>query len=392
MFDLLKFKQMEHLTKTQIVMLVLLVSFVTSMATGIVTVTLVNQAPQPITHTISKVIEKVVSTEIIEKEVPVNTKVIVMDSEEKVIEVVKKISPAVVRIVAEAKKSPSETSSEDNVLADKEKTDTTSSVDGNAKVAGGTGFFISSDGHILTSAESVIDPNFNYFIIKNDGTKLASVILSASPYREIAVLKVEGNGFDFISLGDSDLLNVGQSVIAMENTQEDFKNSIAIGIISGMAKSGDFFYTEAVKNLKGSGGPILDLSGKAAGIVVSLDKSVSLGKAQAINLTKRDINDVIEFGEIKYPYLGINYRDTENGTMVAKGENGEEAVAKGGPADKAGIKEGDIILSVNVTQVKKENNLAAVLSAYRIGDNVEVKVLRNGEEKTLKVVLEADDK
>ena len=391
MFDLLKFKQMEHLTKTQIVMLVLLVSFVTSLATGIVTVTLVNQAPQPITHTIGKVIEKVVSTEIIEKEVPANTKVIVIDPEEKAIEVVKKVSPAVVRIVAEAKKSPSETSSEDKALVDEEKTDTTNFDDSNAKIAGGTGFFISSDGHILTSAESVRDPNFNYFIIKNDGTKLASVVLSASPYREIAVLKVEGSGFDFISLGDSGLLNVGQSVIAMENTQEDFKNSIAIGIISGMAKSGDFFYTEAVKNLKGSGGPILDLSGKAAGIVVSLDKSATLGKAQAINLTKRDINDVMEFGEIKYPYLGINYRDTENGTMVAKGENGEEAVVKGGSADK-GIKEGDIILSVNVTQVKKENNLAAVLSAYRIGDNVEVKVLRNGEEKTLKVVLEADDK
>ncbi|MDP3902160.1 MAG: PDZ domain-containing protein [bacterium] len=383
---------MEHLTKTQIVMLVLLVSFVTSLATGIVTVTLVNQAPQPITHTIGKVIEKVVSTEIIEKEVPVNTKVIVMDSEEKAIDVVKKVSPAVVRIVAEAKKSLSETSSEDKILIDEEKNDTTNSDDGNAKIAGGTGFFISSDGHILTSAESVRDPNFNYFIIKNDGTKLASVVLSASPYREIAVLKVEGSGFDFIPLGDSGLLNVGQSVIAMENTQEDFKNSIAIGIISGMAKSGDFFYTEAVKNLKGSGGPILDLSGKAAGIVVSLDKSATLGKAQAINLTKRDINDVMEFGEIKYPYLGINYRDTENGTMVAKGENGEEAVVKGGPADKAGIKEGDIILNVNVTQVKKENNLAAVLSAYRAGDNVEVKILRSGEEKTLKVVLETNDK
>lgn len=381
---------MEHLTKTQIVMLVLLVSFVTSLATGIVTVSLVNQAPQPITHTVGKVIEKVISTEIIEKEVPVDPKVVIIDPEEKAIEVVKKVSPAVVRIVSEAKKDKNteQQAVGNEVIGDKEPAQSASA----GKTPGGTGFFVSKEGHVLTSAESVKDTGFDYFVIKNDGTKLAASVKALSPYREIAILKVEGKNFDFIQLGDSGLLSIGQSVIAMENTMEDFKNSIAIGIISGIAKSGDFFYTEAAKNLGGSGGPILDLSGKVAGMVVSSEKSAALGRVESINLTKRDINDVMEFGEIKYPYLGVNYKITEKGLTVAKGENGETAVIKGGPADKAGIKEGDIILSVNVTPVQKDNNLAAVLSAYRVGDSVEVKILRNGEEKTFKVALEASGK
>ncbi|MCX6731636.1 MAG: PDZ domain-containing protein, partial [Candidatus Parcubacteria bacterium] len=114
----------------------------------------------------------------------------------------------------------------------------------------------------------------------------------------------------------------------------------------------------------------------------------NIGFALTINIAKRDINDAIDFGKIKYPYLGIRYKVVDNGLQLVKGPNQEPAVESTGPAGKAGLKENDIILEFGGVKIDQQNTLAHLLSQHRVGDKIDLKVLRDGKEMTVTVVLE----
>jgi len=277
---------MESLTKTQIVLLVLLVSFVTSLATGIVTVTLVNQAPQPITHTINKVVEKLVP-----KEVPVKEKTVIFSNEENLVKVIKEASLAVVSVMA---------------AEDKDLTATTTSEEvGNKPMPTGSGFFISQDGTILTNRHIVEDAALEYVVVTSDGKSFPAAVISRSQSQDIAVLKVEGSNFNFISLGDSKNINVGQTAIALGSDSGEFQNTVSVGVVSGLNKmaaalnavsgpedSVALIQIDAATNPGNSGGPLVDLSGKAIGINTVGAPRENIGFALPINLAKKDIADV----------------------------------------------------------------------------------------------------
>jgi serine protease Do len=395
---------MENLTKNQLVMLVLLVSFVTSLVTGIVTVSLVNQAPAPLTQTINRVIEKIAPAENNQ-----TASVAAPDREETIVRVVKNITPSVVSVVASKdipiieqyyinpfQDLPPEFRPDVQIPQYRQ--------NGTEKkqVSSGTGFFISKDGLLLTNKHVVEDTVAEYSIVMNNGKKLGAKVLARDPFQDLAILKVEGDSFTPIPIGNSDFLNVGQTVIAIGNALGEFRNTVSDGIISGLNRSvtaegslsgseqlSDLIQTTAAINPGNSGGPLLDLNGKVIGINVARAQSgENIGFALPINIAQRDISDAVEFGKIKYPYIGIRYQTVDNGLLVSRGMNGESAVEPNGPAAKSGIKEGDTIMEFDRVKINQQNTLTYLLSKCRVGDKVELKILRDKNEMTVTVILE----
>lgn len=289
---------MESLTKTQIVLLVLLVSFVTSLATGIVTVTLVNQAPQPVTHTINKVVEKLVP-----REVPVKEKTVIFSNEENLVKIIKGASLAVVSIVATATATTTPTVRPDR--SDGESRSSDQSVGAEKHLAPiGSGFFVSKDGIILTNKHIVEDTALEYVVMTSDGNIYPATVISRNSSQDIAVLKAEGNNFNFIPLGDSKNINVGQTAVAIGSDSGEFQNTVSVGVVSGLNKmaaainavsmsedSVALIQIDAATNPGNSGGPLIDLNGKAIGINTVGAPRENIGFALPINIAKKDIAD-----------------------------------------------------------------------------------------------------
>ena len=291
---------MESLTKTQIVLLVLLVSFVTSLATGIVTVTLVNQAPQPVTHTINKVVEKLVA-----KEVPVKEKTVVFSNEENLVKIIKGASLAVASVIATTPTPRPEQHIGGGQSSNKSAGESLTATTTEEKIVSfGSGFFVSKDGIILTNKHIVEDAALEYAVMTSDGKIFPATVLSRSSSQDIAILKAEGNNFNFIPLGDSKNINVGQTAVVIGSDSGEFQNTVSVGVISGLNKiaavlnaiSGQedsvaLIQIDTTTNPGNSGGPLIDLSGKAIGINTVGAPRENVGFALPINLAKKEIAD-----------------------------------------------------------------------------------------------------
>jgi len=280
------------------------------------------------------------------------------------------------------------------------------------EIGGGTGFFVSSDGLLLTNAHVVSDKEAEYTVLTNDGKKYPARVLARDKIRDLAVIKVEDGPFPVLKLGDSDKLQIGQTVIAIGNALGEFRNTVSVGVISGLSRtvtaSGggtsetleNVIQTDAAINRGNSGGPLLNLKGEVIGINFAMAQSAeNIGFAIPINAAKKAIEQVKSLGKIVHPFLGIRYliiNDTiqqknnlpvNYGAWIKKGEKGESAVIPDSPAEKIGLKEGDIILEFNGEKITTENSLARIISRYNPGDKVVLKILRNKEEKIFTVVL-----
>jgi len=284
------------------------------------------------------------------------------------------------------------------------------------EIGGGSGFLVTSNGLIVTNKHVVDQKDAEYTVFTNDGKKHPAKVIARDPILDIALIKIEGSDFPFLSLGDSDSLQVGQSVIAIGNALAEFRNTVSVGVISGLARSvvaGDssgktelldhVIQTDAAINPGNSGGPLLDLSGRVIGVNVAIAQgSQNIGFALPINSVKSAIESVKTTGKIVRPYLGIRYvsinaemKDKNNlsvdyGVLVKAGQNQNElAVIPGSPADKAGIVENDIILEINGVKLDEKNTLASLVRQKNIGDLITLKILHKGVEKNVQVTLEA---
>ncbi|MDP3093148.1 MAG: trypsin-like peptidase domain-containing protein [bacterium] len=293
------------------------------------------------------------------------------------------------------------------------------------EIGGGSGFIVSEDGIVLTNKHVVLDAEADYTILTNDGRKFPAKVLAKDPAQDLAVLKIEkenvtdnsGNlipkPFAVVKLGDSSKLEIGQTVIAIGNALGEFRNTISVGVVSGLGRtitaSGggfvetleDVIQTDAAINQGNSGGPLLNLRGEVIGInTATVLQAQNIGFAIPINLAKRDIQQVKTIGKIVYPFLGVRYvlindkvKEENNlpvdyGAWVVRGETAKDvAVVSGSAADKVGIKDGDIILRFNNEKVTTENSLAKIIQKYSPGETVSLKVLRNGKENTVSLIL-----
>jgi serine protease Do len=247
----------------------------------------------------------------------------------------------------------------------------------------------------------------------NDGKKLPAKVLARDPVQDLAVIKVDGSGFTFIPLGNSDVLKVGQTVVAIGNALGEFQNTVSVGVISGLRRtvvaSGggsapetlqQVIQTDAAINLGNSGGPLLDLSGRAIGIDVAMAQGAeNVGFALPINMVKKDIADVQKSGKIIYPYIGVRYvtvtpalkedkkLSVDYGALLTS-SGSESAVIAGSPAEKAGLKEGDIVLEFGGVKIDENNTLGDLISKKAVGDKVSLKVLRGTQELNIEIILE----
>lgn len=280
------------------------------------------------------------------------------------------------------------------------------------EIGRGTGFTISPDGLILTNKHVVADTGAEYTVFLNDGTKLAAKVLARDPVQDLAVLKVERSGMPTVTLGDSSKLEIGQTVIAIGNALGEFRNTVSVGVISGLGRTivaagpggaeqlQELVQTDAAINPGNSGGPLLDLRGEVVGVNTAMARGAeNIGFAIPIEKAKRDIESVKAVGRIIYPFLGIRYvvisRELQQkeklpvdyGALLVKGD-GEPAIVPGSPAERVGLKEGDIILEFNGERIEPPRTLAALIQKYQVGDTVTLKVLRGKDTLTVSVTLE----
>ncbi len=294
----------------------------------------------------------------------------------------------------------------------------TGSQNGSTKqeVGSGTGFFVTSDGLIVTNKHVVADTGADYSVLLPGGKELAATVLARSPSQDIAVLKVDGKDFPTLSFGDSKALKVGQTVIAIGNSLGEFSNSVSRGIISGLGRSvtagsgfggdsetlSDIIQTDAAINPGNSGGPLLDIAGRVIGINVAVAQGAqSVGFSLPVSQVERAVSDVQKTGKISTPYLGIRYAMVDEtiqkdnnlpyayGAVVLRGAKQTDfAVIPGSPADKAGIVENDIILEIGGTKLDTDHPLGNVVAQFNVGDKITLKVWHKGATKDVSVVLE----
>lgn len=279
--------------------------------------------------------------------------------------------------------------------------------------AAGTGLIIDSSGLILTNKHVVPSGTSNIQIVTSDGTTYNNVqILGRDPLNDLAILKVNNpKNFIAATLGDSDSVRTGEKVIAIGNALGQFQNTVTSGIISGMGRPvnagnetgtvseqlSNLFQTDAAINPGNSGGPLVDFNGKVIGINTAVAQDAqNIGFAIPINEAKGIIASVKNTGKISRPYLGVHYisltpdvakelqLSITSGAYVSKQP---DSIVNGSPADKAGLKPGDIITKVDGKQIGKTTSLSSVISRFKVGDTVTLEIVRGNKHLQISVEL-----
>lgn len=289
----------------------------------------------------------------------------------------------------------------------------------------GTGIIIDKGGLIVTNRHVIPSGTTRVSVTLSDGTKFDDVEVvgrtSASDPLDVAFLKIKDTkGKELVAarLGDSSKVKVGDSVVAIGNALGQFQNTVTSGIISGHGRSveagsadGDtteslqnLFQTDAAINQGNSGGPLVNLDGEVIGIntAVAGGDAQSIGFAIPIDDVKGVIGNVLSKGKLERPYVGVVFvpitadmakryeLSVSQGAYIPPSMMlGQDTVINGGPAEKAGVKEGDIITKVNDAQIDDKNSLTSLLGKYAVNDKVTLTVMRDGKPQTIEVTLGA---
>jgi serine protease Do len=257
----------------------------------------------------------------------------------------------------------------------------------------GSGFIFDQRGYVLTN-NHVVEGADEIKVVLTDGREFTAEIAGTDPSNDIAVLKLEIKGatLPIVALGDSSKLQVGQTAIAIGTPYDmEFQNSVTVGVVSALGRNlqtesrnaqsviPGVVQTDASINPGNSGGPLLNTQGQVIGINTAiLGSAQGMGFAIPINTAKEIVNDLITYGFVKRPYIGI-YGQSIGKEALAEyfnytGEGGIwiAQVVAGSPADRAGLRAGDVILEIDREKVMDMDQLKTLLSAKGIGKDVKV--------------------
>jgi serine protease Do len=272
----------------------------------------------------------------------------------------------------------------------------------------GSGVFISSQGYILTNNHVIADTQGDLTIVLSDGTQETAKIVGADQYSDIAVLKTSGKVPAVATLGNSDVLNPGETVIAIGSPLGDFKNTVTVGVVSATGRSIDsgngysidnLIQTDAAINQGNSGGPLVDLAGNVIAINTLIVRNSGtgtvaegLGFAIPINTASTVAQQLIQFGSIAHPYLGVSFQavspDIANAyNLPVQWGAYVTDVAANSPASQAGMQQGDIITSLGGVALDGTHDYINVLYNYKPGNQVTLVYNRNGKAIQVQVTL-----
>lgn len=277
----------------------------------------------------------------------------------------------------------------------------------------GSGFIVDPSGYILTN-EHVVGQADEITVILPDNRKFKGELRGYDVRSDLAVIKIEADDLPYIELGDSNEVKPGQWAIAIGNPFATFDNlernpdpTMTLGIVSAIHRNlptsdmnrryyGDLIQTDAAINPGNSGGPLVDIDGRVIGINVAIlsstGQNAGIGFALPVNNAKRILDDLIKGVDVKYGWLGVAIQDlsddlvrkfeleSNRGVLIAR-------VMEGGPADKAGLTRGDIILEFNDINIMSPDDLIRVVGQSKVGDEVPVTVFRNGAIMEIPVVV-----
>ncbi|MGZ8509283.1 MAG: trypsin-like peptidase domain-containing protein [Chitinophagaceae bacterium] len=280
--------------------------------------------------------------------------------------------------------------------------------------ASGSGVIISDDGYIVTNnhvisdgAEGVAD---EITVTLHNKKVYKAKVIGRDPSSDIAVLKVDGTSLPYMVYGNSDNVKLGQWVLAV-GYPLTLETTVTAGIVSAKSRYiginsrqssspiESFIQTDAAVNQGNSGGGLFTVDGQLIGInsAILAPNGTYAGYSFAIpvNIVRKIVNDLIEFGDVKRGYLGISYQpnEAENARLIKQAgvKEGQgvyvQSVPSDGAASQAGLKEGDVIIKVNGVPVSSGMEMSAGIASYRPGEKVPVTYVRNGKENTVNVVL-----
>ena len=266
----------------------------------------------------------------------------------------------------------------------------------------GSGFVISTDGYVMTN-NHVVNGADQIYVKFTDGRELEAKLVGSDPDVDIAILKIQSSeSFKAVEFGDSDDIKVGQWAIAFGNPL-GLNDTMTVGIVSakgrsslGIEKIENFIQTDAAINQGNSGGPLVDITGKVVGINTAIYSpsggSIGIGFAIPANLAVNIKDSIIKTGKVERAFLGIELQDlnaqlakqfnlsTTSGVLVTN-------VTEKSPAEKAGLKSGDVITKLNNNKVSSSSQMLAQIASLKIGSNITMEYIRDGKTATASTVL-----
>ncbi len=287
---------------------------------------------------------------------------------------------------------------------------------GMVQVGGGSGFIVEKSGIILTNKHVIAESGVSYTVFtNNEDESYEAEVLARDPLNDVAILKIKSERrFPVVELGDSEKVELGQTVLAIGNALGIFKNTVSMGIISGLSRSVQaksdskaplqelrgLIQTDAAINPGNSGGPLVDIHGRAVGINAAIVVGAqNINFAIPIKAAEKDLQDLKKYGRIRRPLLGLRYLmlnhdlsekmglSSDYGAYITRQNSAETAVIPDSPADKAGIFEQDIVLEWNGKKISSETTLQDFLDDCEVGEKVKLKILRAGKEREMEITL-----
>lgn len=321
---------------------------------------------------------------------------VIVQEKSNVVDVVKKVSASVVSIAI--KQSPRR-------IFDRSPYGNSDPLSSSKEAGIGTGFIVSQNGVIVTN-KHVVDSQGQYVVITNDNQKFDVKSITVDPANDIALVKVDATGLKAVEIGDSSKLELGQTVIAIGNALGEFKNTVTVGVVSGLdrtitasdqgggksEKLGNIIQTDTAINPGNSGGPLLNIGGQVIGINTAVASGVAqnIGFAIPINTVKPIVNEYLATGKISRPYLGVKYQmitkrlsvlnEVPEGAFVSE-------VIQGGPAQKSGLQSDDIITELSGSKINEVNQLSDAIRNFKVGQNIEIKYYRDGQTETTSATI-----
>ncbi len=269
----------------------------------------------------------------------------------------------------------------------------------------GTGFVVDSSGLIITNKHVVADTHAKYRVITKDNKVYPVQAIYRDPTNDLAILKIDAR-LPALPLGDSDHLKVGQLAIAIGTALGKFRHTVTVGVISGLGRGitagsplegyverlDNVIQTDAAINPGNSGGPLLNSAGQVVGINVAVAEGAqNIGFAIPINTVKSALANFKATGEFRRPFLGVRYqmisREAALLNDVPQGAYIREVIS-GSPANKAGVKPGDILVKFAGQRLDKPNKLAELVNKMKVGQVVDLEIWRDGKTLHLKAKLE----